>query len=376
MRVLHILSSLCAGGAEVYIRDLSRQLVAQEHNVCIAYISSAASLERSIEFETAFIEQLEDSGISYFIIGHECRQRPLHGGMRLRKIVKNFNPDVIHSHLFYGLLFMEFAFLHLPLVYTHHNRGLGKNWYLFPWFKRRVDQIVGISRDCTVALKKAGVNNVTTIYNCVNGDRLIAKNKCDYRTNQTVFLAVGRLAKQKNYKLLINAIYILLKRRADLHERFILQIAGEGEQENELQMLISKLELNSHIILLGNRQDIPDLLHSSDIFVMSSDWEGLPIALLEALMTGLPVVVTDVGGCRDVVEACVAGTIVPSGNALALADAIERMVTDENYRRECGTNALEKSQIFSISRAADEHLSMYSKLIAAKSVVFRHDNNF
>jgi glycosyltransferase involved in cell wall biosynthesis len=363
MKILHIISSLSAGGAEVYVRDLSIQMVAEGHDVGIAYISSAMATGRCAEFEASFKRQLTDAGISFFEIGHECRRRPWQGGLLLHKIVKKFTPDVIHSHLYYGLIFKAFSFVSVPLVYTHHNHRLGKGRLLFPFFNKLVDRYVGISRDCSEVLMAAGAINVETIYNGVNVDRLIVKQQYDCERQQVDALAIGSLMEQKNFALLISAFSDLFMRRPDLGDYVSLRIAGEGPHKKELQELIERLGLTSHIILLGNRQDIPQLLNDADLFVMSSKWEGLPIALLEAMMTGLPVIVTDVGGCRDVVEACGAGLVVPPCDVTLLSEALEILITDSAKRYAMGTNAKDASKYFGISTACNQHLILYRTLV-------------
>jgi glycosyltransferase involved in cell wall biosynthesis len=115
--------------------------------------------------------------------------------------------------------------------------------------------------------------------------------------------------------------------------------------------------------LLGNRQDIPQLLYASNLFVMSSDSEGLPIVLLEAMMTGVPVVVTDVGGCRDVVEACGAGLVVSPGDSVALANAIEFMIDNPQQANKMSACAQEKSLQYSIDVSVKSHLELYKELI-------------
>jgi glycosyltransferase involved in cell wall biosynthesis len=363
MKILHIISSLSAGGAEVYVRDLSIQMVAEGHDVCIAYISSAMATGRCAEFEAAFKRQLTDARVSFFEIGHECRRRPWQGGAALRQIIKKFNPDVVHSHLYYGLFFKVFSFVSAPLVYTHHSHRLGKGRYLYPLLNKLVDRYIGISRDCADVLRTAGGRDVTTIYNGVNVDRLIVKQKYDYERHQVDVLAIGSLREAINFTLLISVCSDLFMRRPDLSDYVTLRIAGEGSQKKELQELIERLGLTSQVTLLGNRQDIPQLLNDSDVFIMSSKWEGLPISLLEAMMTGLPVIVTDVGGCRDVVEACGAGLVIPPCDVTLLSEALEILITDSAKRYAMGTNAKDASKYFGISTACNQHLILYRTLV-------------
>ncbi|MCD6400708.1 MAG: glycosyltransferase [Anaerolineales bacterium] len=363
MKILHIISSLSSGGAEIYVRDLAAQMVQDGHDVCIAYVSDATSLGRSYDFQEDFKAQLDHKGVRYEKVGHSCRRWLWRGGMRLRQIFKEFRPDIIHTHLYYGVFFTAFAHSGIPVVYTHHNHRLGKGKYLYPILNKIVNQYVGISRDCAKVLCSAGAKDVATIYNAVNVDRLLVKES--WEDKDTVqLISVGLLSPQKNFTLLINAMDTLYKRRRDLKRKVLLLIAGEGPLKDVVQQQIDSVGLSKQIILLGNRNDIPQLLHNADVFTLSSDWEGLPIALLEAMMTGLPSVVTDVGGCRDVVEDCSAGIVVPPGDAEALANALERMVSDASLREKYGKNSLVNAKKFSIANATSEHLSLYEKVLS------------
>lgn len=361
MKVLHIISSLASGGAEVYVRDLSMQMVRSGHEVYIAYISDTASLGRSPTFQKEYQDALTHAGVRYVELGHGCRKAPWRGGASLRRVALEFQPDVIHSHLYYGIFFKTFGFLNVPLVYTHHSSRLGKGKYLYRVLDKLVDRFVGISRDCAEILKGAGASNVTVIYNGVDSDRLFLKT-CWKAGREIRLVAVGTLRTPKNFSNLIEAIGLLCGQSHSFANRFSLQIAGEGPLKHELLRQIEREGLSEKVFLLGNREDIPDLLNKSDVFVLSSDWEGLPISLLEAMMTGLPVIVTDVGGCRDVVELCNAGVVVPPGSAEALAQALEQMIIDSKGRQEYGRNAKIGSQQFDISRAVEAHIALYKTL--------------
>ncbi len=367
MRILNIISSLASGGAEVYVRDLSAQMVREGHEVCVIYISSAKQLGRSLEFETDFKEDLLKSGIAFYELGYECRRNLLLGGLRLRKLIKSVKPDLVHSHLYYGIFFSIFANRSVPLVYTHHNHRLGKGRFFYPFFNRFVARYIGISNDCTCTLSTAvSDNKITTIYNGVNVDRLVVKEKYNSSETDIKALCVGSLVKQKNYNLLIHACGDLIIRRPDIRGRFFVRIAGEGGLRSGLVELVNQLGLSEMIDFLGNRQDVPQLLNDSDIFVMSSDWEGLPISLLEALTTGLPSVVTDVGGCRDVVEACSAGIVVPPGNKGALSVALESLIDSGTLRAELSEHAKSAGKRYSIGSAASAHLSLYKSILTGE----------
>lgn len=363
MRILHVISSLGAGGAEVYVRDLSIEMVRSGHHVAVAYISAATSLGASCQFESEFKTILVANGIDFFEVGHACRRFFLRGGLRLRRILNEFQPDVVHSHLYFGILFKVLSFVRTPLVYTHHNHRLGKGGFFYPVFNIIVNRYIGISVDCAEAIASAGAKNVAVIYNGVNPQRLCIKENYPLNDEKVKVMSVGSLCEQKNFGLLLQSFSKMFDRCPDLRRRVSLRIAGEGPLMNDLRESIINLNLSDCINLLGNRRDIPQLLADSDLFVMSSKWEGLPIALLEAMMTGLPVVVTDVGGCRDVVDACGAGLVVPPNDATRLSEALETLICDAAKRSSISITAKRAAKTYSISTACEKHLIVYNSIV-------------
>jgi glycosyltransferase involved in cell wall biosynthesis len=145
---------------------------------------------------------------------------------------------------------------------------------------------------------------------------------------------VGRLARQKRHDVLLRACAMLKARIPRLH----LVIVGEGELLQETQRLADELLPGSHTFA-GQRPNVPQLLPALDVFAMSSDFEGLPFALLEAMATGLPIVTTDVQGTGEAITDEVEGLLVPAQDPDALAQAIERLATDAALAQRLGLAA-------------------------------------
>lgn len=141
---------------------------------------------------------------------------------------------------------------------------------------------------------------------------------------------VARLAKVKDQAGLIRAFHRLRSLVAPIDCR--LMIAGDGPERAELQRQIVELGLCDTVQLVGDRDDVPELLSECDVFVLSSCSEGMPVTVLEAMAAGLPVVATDVGGLSSVVDSGVTGTLVPAGTPDVLADALAAYLRDEDLR--------------------------------------------
>ena len=146
---------------------------------------------------------------------------------------------------------------------------------------------------------------------------------------------------QKNFPLLIRAFAEFYQR----HRDYQLVIYGEGEKRESLEKLIRELHLTGVVSLPGRREDLPEQLCSAAMFVLSSDFEGMPNVLLEAMCMGMPVASTACpsGGPEEIIEDGVNGLLVPVGDQKAMAEAMEKL-TDARFAAALGQKALEKKQ--------------------------------
>ena len=153
--------------------------------------------------------------------------------------------------------------------------------------------------------------------------------------DETVLTTVANLRDQKDYPTLRRAARIVLDRTSDV----TFLAVGQGPLQDAIAQLHQELGLGKGFRLLGYRADVPEILAGSDAFVLASKYEGYPIAVMEALTIGLPVVSTDVGGVPETVAEGVEGFLVPSGDPEALAAALLRMVSDPATRARMGAAA-------------------------------------
>lgn len=361
MNILHIISSPAAGGAEIYVKDLAKEFVRLGHSVHIGFLGRAADIGRSVEFESKFLNELDAAGIKYFFIGHKARRFPWLGVIRVGRYIRDNQINIYHAHLTYGIIFG--VLVKIPRLYTHHSAKMRIGRLASSLIYRWSDQLIGISSECQRLLSNHTGRNVVTIFNGVDPHKLFPRLVMARQHNDLVHcVAVGRISDPKNFTLLIKAISSL---SSNVQSKFVLLIAGEGSTK-DTESLISEIKnegLEDVIQLLGNCNDIPSLLAKSDLFVMSSSWEGLPIALIEAAMSGLPCLVTDVGGCREVIEKCENGMVVEPGNEVLFASAFESLVCDWPRLTQYSANALKYATYFSISSACEAHTSLYSMFL-------------
>lgn len=362
MNILHILAGPGSGGAEVYVKDLAKYLVSQGHNLHIAFVGRAEDLGRDLEYERMFLEDLRQAGVNVYFIGNESRKKPWLGITKISKYITEYDIDICHTHLAYGIIFS--ALSKAPVIYTHHTIQPRWGWITYRLFNKIVDEYVGISEKCASALRRYTGRQVTTIFNAVSFEKFkgYIRERSIEPGKKISIAMVGRLAPQKNYEDMVNALSILPD---DIIQKIHVSIAGEGSPiyKDKLEQLICEKYLENSITLCGNQQNIPEFLFKADIFLMTSAWEGLPIALTEAAISGLPCIVTDVGGCSEVIAISQNGVVVSPNNPQEIAEQITKLVSSTSLIKEYSKNALNNSKKYTIDTAAIKHINLYRKLI-------------
>jgi glycosyltransferase involved in cell wall biosynthesis len=180
--------------------------------------------------------------------------------------------------------------------------------------------------------------------------------------DEVVALTVANLRSEKGYDVLLEAARLSVAAGAPV--RFLS--VGRGPLEAELAAAADVGGLAGHLRFLGTRTDTPRLMAGADLFVLPSHQEGLPVALMEAMSAGLPVVATTVGGVPDVITDGVDGLLVPPGRADLLAQAVERVVRNPALRARLAAASLERSALFDVRAAARAIESLYCELLEAR----------
>jgi glycosyltransferase involved in cell wall biosynthesis len=166
----------------------------------------------------------------------------------------------------------------------------------------------------------------------------------------------------KAYPDLLEAAHRLVEK--GLPVRFVAM--GQGPLEQEIRRVHASLGLGDRFLLLGYQQDVPRVLSACDVFVLASLNEGLPLALMEALAMGLPIVATSVGGIPEGVSDGVEALLVPPSRPELLAGALETLVRDPQMRRRMAEASLARGEYFHISRAVGELEAVYGRMIAGR----------
>jgi glycosyltransferase involved in cell wall biosynthesis len=190
------------------------------------------------------------------------------------------------------------------------------------------------------------------------------RRQLDLEEGDVFLLSVGRLVYQKAHEILVRAMPLILSH----NPRVKVGICGEGGLRPQLEASISELDLTGSVRLYGNLHSVAGYLSAADIFVLPSRWEGLPIALLEAMSAGLPVVATRVEGVEEVVVEGTHGLLVPVGDSQALANAILQLLQDPQLARRMGASAREHILAdYTEDRMCEQYLKLMLKQLNRKA---------
>lgn len=317
---------------------------------------------------SAFVEELTEAGTQVSSLGMRRGVADPRSLLKLAGLYREHAPDVVHSHMVHANLAARLARLLAPvpfLVSTAHNVIEGGRTLEFAY--RATDPMAELTTNVSVA----GVERYLKVGATVPSKTLFVANGIDVarfaRSEEArssvrgslglgagfVWLAIGRFAEAKDYPNMIRAL-------AHTGTGSTLLIAGQGDLREATEALAKELGVFERVRFLGLRRDIAALASAADAFVMSSSWEGLPIALLEATACGLPAVSTDVGGIAQVVRP-ETGRLVSPHDSEALAEAMRFM---EGLPRErlagMGVAAREATvATFDIERVVDTWEGLY-----------------
>jgi glycosyltransferase involved in cell wall biosynthesis len=297
----------------------------------------------------------------------------------LRRLLRDRQIDIIHAHDYKtDLLALLLARVEpvIPLATAHGWAGHSRKeeWLYYPADRRilaRFPRVIAVSADIRDALVKAGAppEGVTVVPNGIDTARFRRQAVCeaDARTalglslDDVVVGAIGRLEAEKNYPLLIRAVADLAAAIPQLR----LVVGGEGSQRPHLEALIQSLGLAARCRLLGLVDDIVAFHHALDMFVMCSNNEGSPNAILEAMAMETPIIATTVGGVADLVEHGTEGLLVPRGDRAALSAAMRKTAGSAQRAAERARAARAKvERDLSFERRMDRVERVYEQLVA------------
>lgn len=277
--------------------------------------------------------------------------------VRLRKVIGDRRYEVVHAHgLRAGVDAALAARGKCRVVVTVHNLvssdiagGRARVDRLAePLVVKLADRTLCVSQQIATHLKQSAFGSaakIEVLYLGIGEPPPVRRSRAEVRGSlgveegRCLAVAVARLAPQK-------ALPVLFEALSRTRSRPLLALLGEGPLEGDLRALCAHAGLQDDVRFLGFRDDVADIVAAADVFCLSSVWEGVPLAVQEAMLLGTPVVSTDVGGMREIVADRRSGRLVPSGDATALADAIDEVCgaaeLGERYAVQAKSDLLER----------------------------------
>jgi len=363
--IVHMIDELPRDGAEMLLLDLMRLRQPGFRYVVVCLIRGGA-LE----------EEFTRIGIPVVIFG---RRHKLDVGLvvRLASWLKREKAAVVHTHLFtadtYGRLAARLA--GVPVVFsTVHN-------IVNPWkggFRKMIDRlfarmstgVIGCSEEVAQTLAtrdKIPANRLRAIPNGIDLQKFTQVSGAGVRAefglpeSRQLIGVVGRLHPQKGHDDLFRALAAMRRARAG---QLSCLVVGTGELQAQLHDQVAELGLERCVVFTGMRTDVPRLVAALDVFIMPSRWEGLPIALLEAMASSKPVLCTRVGGIPDVVHEGDNGLLIEPGDAPALQARLEWLLDDAAARQRLGQRARETViERFDITRTAAAYNQLHMQAL-------------
>jgi glycosyltransferase involved in cell wall biosynthesis len=365
MKILQIINSLGTGGAEKLLLDtipLYRQ-AGVEMDVLVLWDNNHQFINalKALNCCKVIVLKESDNYKDIYALSHIWK---------LRTYLKQY--DVAHIHLFPSQYFTVLANISIgntcKLVFTEHNttnRRIQNNYfrYLEKWVYSFFKKIVCISPEIQRIYKdylKGFEEKLVLIENGVNlqvSRQVVPLLKSTLYSSisedDTVIVQVSAFRIQKDQKTLIEALALL-----PLNVKLIL--VGDGVLKKECEELTEALGLHMRVFFLGQRMDIPQLLKTADIVVLSSKYEGLSLSSIEGMASGKPFVASNVQGLAEVVAG--AGVLFEQGNDKELAEKIMKLLNDKDYYDAVSEACLTRSSQYDIYKMIDQHIVLYESL--------------
>jgi glycosyltransferase involved in cell wall biosynthesis len=369
-KVMLLAIGLGVGGTETHIVELASRLDRSRFTVTVCALKPGGTMAQELHNRGIRVLSLDGAG--------KLDARVI---VRLFKLLQAEQPDVVQAFLFWANLAARACGRILrafPVISSYHDEIISEGWFV-----RLVDRLTLNWTDrivcCSDAVSRSVVSRIGgSIERCtiipfgvdINQFESAAsatRHELGLQNDGSVIGTVCRLVEPKK------GLRILLQAMAELANRHgqppcQLVIVGDGPARYELELLREQLELSSWVIFTGSRRDIPRVLHALDAFVLPSLYEGFGIAILEAMAAGKPVVATAVGGIPEFVLSGETGLLVEPGSVEALADAIDRLISNPGEAQTLGANGKARArESYRISEIVRRHEQVYTECLAQTS---------
>lgn len=369
-RISFLITGLARGGAENQVVNLATQLKLRGWDVHIV------SMVALMEFEA----ELAEAQITVDCLDMRRKVPDPRGAVRLVRVLRRRSPDVLHCHMVHanllGRLVRPLAGVPVVICTAHNmNEGGRSRELAYRMTHTLADLTTSISHAAAQRYIEVGAvpeGKIRVVPNGIDTSRFRADSDVRRQSraqlglaDEFVWLAVGNFCPAKDHANLLTAFAEVLKARSDAQ----LLLVGEGPLKGQARTMADTLGIGTRVSFLGRRMNVSALMNAADAYVMSSAWEGMPVVLLEASAAELPIVATDVGGNREVVEDEVSGLLVPAHDPRTLADTMMRLMRfSKNELSLMGkhgrANTVHK---YDLGQVVDQWETIYEELLIKKT---------
>jgi L-malate glycosyltransferase len=368
INIMHTVLSLEVGGLEKIVSDTVSRLDREQFNVEVCCFDTIGELADSLKLNNITVNLLPRSQerYDYFF------------PFRLCSFLRNKNIHLLHMHSGTFFLGTQAGILaRTPaMVYTDHGRHLVDPKILIymdrfsAFFANRIIAVSKELEEYLINVVSLPHEKTTTIINGIDTDKYKFREKSPALMKEfgislytKVVGTVGRLAEVKDQANMINAFSLVIQNFPES----ILILVGDGPMRNSLQQLVNNIGLSDHVLFVGTRNDVPDILNLLDVFMLTSLSEGTSISLLEAMSSGIAPIVTKVGGNPSLVDHNVNGIVVSPKKVDELAENLFSLLEDSERRKKYGENAAQKvREKFSLATMVNEYERLYISLLNGK----------
>lgn len=361
MKIGFLINSLNAGGAERATVSLANSFVQNGHEVEIITFRGEESfytLDEKVTVKSAGFDEIEHTASAKRLFGTVKRM------FALRRLVKNSGVDVLIGMSFSMTWYAVFAtiFTKIKSIGTERNNPYKYKASKFNTFMRKlfyhfcsgyIFQTEKSAKFFTDELKETDI----IIPNAIFNETIYTLEPPENR--EKIICAVGRLTEQKRFDVLIDAF----KKIADRFPDYNLIIFGEGELRKELEEQCRRLELKKRVFLPGTNPQAVRVVNGASAFVLSSDMEGMPNALMEAIAMGVPCISTRCDmGPEELIENTVNGLLIETGSAEQIAAALFKILTDTEFAKKLSENGRKMIKTHSIETISEKWLDFIKKI--------------
>ena len=339
MRILYVIDSMTKDGAESQLLKTLTHFAPDRHDVHV--VLSRAEGERYDELTA--LPCVRDVTI---IAGKNSRRKLIEKAFALGGIVKEVEPDIVHSWLWYsnflcGISCKFGLWADVPFIASQRGDYHARYSKFRLWW---TEKIIYNTADCLLTNSEQIQRHLLQLYPnryIISIPNILELPAEEWTLQQKdvseekLIVCVGRFAQEKGHRYLIEALGLLNQKDVNWKCTFL----GDGELETELRAFTDEHNLSDKVMFPGFCDDVYSELLKSDVFVLPSLHEGSPNALIEAMGIGMPCIASDVGGVRDLIETEKNGICVPAQDSEALANSLHRILTEVELARKLGKNA-------------------------------------